>query len=167
MLSDYFCQMAETKFERMMQLVEKVFDNENDPDQLNVDDQVMKRLMELHPASIAEYDDDGPVVWSLVMPTTVGLMWQFITKKITERELFELTPVGAVYDALYLCTALVLEEYRRKGFALRLMTESIEKIRKDHPVKVLFVWPFTEEGNSLAAKIANQVGLPLLKREEE
>ena len=158
--------MADTKFERMMQLVEEVFDNDNDPDQLNVDDEVMARLRALHPASIAEYDDDGPVVWALVMPTTTELMQQFLAKTITEKELFELTPVGITYTALYLCTALVLAEYRRKGLALRLMTESIEAIRKDHRIAALFVWPFTVEGNSLAARIAEVTGLPLLSRAE-
>jgi len=45
---------------------------------------------------------------------------------------------------------MVLEEYRRKGITKQLALEAIEEIRKDHPLKVLFVWSFTEEGNLAA-----------------
>jgi hypothetical protein len=42
--------------------------------------------------------------------------------------------------------------------------EAIENIRKDHPIKKLFVWPFSKEGDALAEVIAKTVNLPLGKR---
>ena len=60
-----------------------------------------------------------------------------------------MTPIGASYDAIYLCSALVLEEFRRKGIAKQLALKAIEDIRKDYPVKALFVWTFTRKDISL------------------
>ncbi|HEY4619200.1 MAG TPA: GNAT family N-acetyltransferase [Flavobacterium sp.] len=157
--------MPLSNFERMMQLAEDVFASKNDPDQLDVNQQVLERLQLIHPAAVSEYDDgNGPVAWVIVIPTTVELMNLFLENKISEKELFELTPLDTTYEALYLCSAMVLEEYRRKGIAKRLVMNAIEKIRKDHPLKALFVWPFSKEGDLGAEIIARLTSLPLYKR---
>src|SRR4030095_15289111 len=110
--------MPESNFERMIQLAEDVFAVKNDPEQLDVNQDVLDRLKRIHPSTVSEYaDESGPVAWVLVIPTTLSLMNQFLEHKISEKELFELTPLDAKYEALYLCSAMVLEEYRRKGIA--------------------------------------------------
>lgn len=160
--------MALSNFERMIQLAEEVFAVKKDSNQLDVNPLVLERLQKIHPATVAEYDDgDGPVAWVLVFPTTLELMDQFLEGKISEKKLFDLTPLGANYEALYLCSALVLEEYRRKGIAKRLTMAAIENIRKNHPVGALFVWTFSNEGDLGAAEIARLTALPLYKRLSE
>ena len=105
-----------SNFDRMIQLADDVFASRTDADQLSVDEKVMIRLQEIHPASLSEYNDgNGPAAWILLFPTTSELMNDFLAKRITEKRLFELTPLGISYDAIYLCSALVLEEYRNKG----------------------------------------------------
>jgi len=157
--------MPLSNLERMIQLAEEVFSVKNDPDQLDVNSTVLERLHKIHPATLAEYDDgNGPVAWILLIPTTLELMNQFLEKKISEKELFDSTPLNTKYEALYLCSALVLEEYRRKGIAKRLTMGAIENIRKDHPLKALFVWAFSKEGDLGAAEIARLTALPLYKR---
>ena len=157
--------MSLSNFERMIQLAEDIFAVKNDPSQLDIDQDVMERLHRIHPSTVSEYDEgNGPVAWILVIPTTFDLMNRFLEKEISEKELFELTPEGSVYDALYLCSALVLEEYRRKGIAKRLTLNAIENIRKDHPLKALFVWTFSNEGDLSAETIARLASLPLFKR---
>jgi len=159
--------MAQSNFERLIQLADEVFSVKNDPSQLDVNDKVLKRLKRMHPATVADEDDgNGPVAWVLVIPTTLDLMNRFLKSEISEKELFDLTPLNATYEALYLCAALVLEEYRRKGIALHLTLKAVENLRKDHPLKCLFVWPFSKEGDHLAATIAGMASLPLYKREE-
>ncbi len=149
----------------MIQLVTDVFDVKNDPDQLNVNEDIIKHLQLIHPATMSEYaDENGPAVWLLLIPTTTELMDQFISCKINEQQLYALTPVDTEYQAIYLCSAMALPEYRGKGIAKRLALEAIESIRKDHPIQTLFVWPFTKQGDELAEKLAQQIGLPLLKR---
>ena len=156
--------MSLSNFERMIQLSDEVFSSRTDADQLSVDEDVMTRLHEIHPASLSEFDDgNGPAAWILVFPTTTALMNEFLEKRITEKMLFDLTPIGISYDVIYLCSALVLEEYRNKGIAKRLTMEAIEKIKKDHPIESLFVWAFTNEGDTLSSKIAAEIGLPLKK----
>ena len=159
--------MPQNNFERMIRLADEVFAVKNDPTQLDVNEDVLERLKKLHPATVAEEtDENGPIAWVLVIPTTLELMNRFLEKKISEKELFNHTQPGAKYEALYLCSAMVLEEYRRKGIAKRLTLNAIESIRKDHPVKALFAWPFTKEGDLGAEGISNLTKLPLYKRQE-
>lgn len=157
--------MAKSNFERMIQLANDVFDTRSDPNQLDVDEQVIARLQQIHPSTVSEYDDgNGPVIWILLIPTTHDVMNRFVAGEITEQQLLDLTPAGGSYDAIYLCSAMVLEEYRGKGIAKKLTLDAIDNIRKDHPIKALFVWPFTPEGDGMAAAIARYTHLPLLVR---
>ncbi len=157
--------MTLSNFERLIQLADEVFAVKNDPDQLDVSQDVLERLNQIHPATVSQYDDgDGPVAWVLVIPTTIELMNWFIENKISEKQLFDLTLPETKYEALYLCSALVLEEYRRKGITKELVLTAIENIRKDHPLKTVFVWAFSPEGYLAAENIANLAELPLYNR---
>jgi GNAT superfamily N-acetyltransferase len=149
----------------MIQLAEDVFAYKSDPDQLDVDKEVLEKLHRIHPATVSEFDDGtGPVAWVLLIPTSLDLMNRFLEHKISEKELFNLTPEGTVYEALYLCSALVLEEYRRKGITKQLTLTTIENIRKDHPLKALFVWAFSKEGDLASEAIGRLSSLPIYKR---
>jgi GNAT superfamily N-acetyltransferase len=157
--------MSKSNFERMLQLADEVFAVKNDPTQLDVNQEVLERLMRIHPGTVSEFDDgNGPVAWVLLFPTTMDLMHQFLDATISEKELFDRTPLDIKYEALYLCSALVLEEYRRKGISKRLALQAIENIRKDHPLKALFVWTFSREGDLGAEALARYTSLPLYKR---
>lgn len=157
--------MGTSNFERMIQLADDVFAVKNDPDQLDVNQDVLDQLRRIHPATVSEFDDGhGPVAWVLLIPTTLGLMDQFLNHSISEKELFEQTSLDATYEAIYLCSAMVLEEYRRKGIARQLTLKAIDTIREDHPIKKLFVWSFTIEGDMTADTISQMTSLPLLKR---
>jgi|ERR1019366_1551053 ribosomal protein S18 acetylase RimI-like enzyme len=149
----------------MIELAEEVFATRNDPNQLDVDEEVLERLKSIHPATVSEYVvGDGPVAWILIFPTTSELMQRFLKNEISEKELFSLTPLHTKYDALYLCSALVLKEYRRKGIAKTLTLKAIDNIRKDHPIKSLFVWAHTKEGDLGAETAARITSLPLYKK---
>lgn len=157
--------MSKSNFERMLQLADEVFAVKNDPEQLDVNQEVLERLMRIHPATVSEYDDgNGPVAWILLIPTTLDFMHQFLDQAISEKELFERTQLDTKYEALYLCSTLVLEEYRRKGIAKRLTLQAIENIRQDHPLKALFVLTFSEEGDFGAEALACYTSLPLYRR---
>ena len=157
--------MAASNFERMIQLADEVFEVRNDPDQLDVNEGVLDRLRQIHPSTVSEYNEgDGPIAWLLLIPTTLDLMRRFLDRQISEKQLFELTPLDTTYEALYLCSAMVLEEYRRKGIIRQLALMAIAEISADHPLKTLFVWSFTSEGDMAAEYLAEKVSLPLLKR---
>lgn len=159
--------MPLTNFERMIQLADEVFATKSDPNQLDINEKVLDHLRALHPATVSEYDDgNGPVAWILLIPTTTELMNQFIEGSISEKELYELTPLNTKYDTLYLCSAMVLKEYRRKGIAKRLTLKAMEYICKDHPIKSLFVWTFSKEGLLSAEALARETALPLFHRND-
>ena len=157
--------MVLSNYERLIKLAEETFAMNSDPSQLQVDQTVRERLIRMHPSTLSQFsDENGPVAWLLVIPTTRVLMERFISKEITEKELYEMTPENITYDALYLCSGLVLPEYQRKGIIQRMAVKAIEEIRKDHPIQFLFNWAFTEGGDRAAEKLAEITGLPLLKR---
>ena len=154
-----------TNYERMIRLAEEVFAVKTDPAQLDVNEDVLDHLRELHPATVSEFaDENGPIAWVLLIPTTLDLMHQFLNLEISEKELYQRTPLNTTYQALYLCSAMVLEEHRRKGITKRLVLRALDAIRKDHPIQDLFVWAFSEEGEQAAEALARTVSLPLYKR---
>ena len=159
--------MPQSNFERMIQLADEVFSYRTDPDQISVTEKEREKLEQISQATLSEYNEgDGPIAWIMLIPTTTKVMQDFITHMISERQLLEQTLPGEKYDAIYLCSALVLEEYRHKGIALKLTLDAIRTIQKDHEIKALYVWPFTDGGDKLADVTAERVGLPLFKRED-
>jgi GNAT superfamily N-acetyltransferase len=152
---------------RMIRLANEVFGMKQDPTQISVNTNVIARLRKIHPSTMAEKNTKkGPVAWILVFPTTEDLMVQFIKRQINERDLLKKTPLSVEYDAIYLCSALVLPEYRRKGLAKRLMCKAIKSIQNQHSIKFLFYWAFSIPGKRLAVSIAKECNLPLYKRAE-
>lgn len=154
--------MPEDNLKRMIALAEEFFDVKNDPDQISVDEETRARLLAIHPNTMTEVrNDDGPIVWVLVIPTTTDVMGQFLGKKINEQQILEKTPPGGKYEAVYLCSALVLPEHRGKGMAKRSAVQAVREIQKQHCIKELFAWTFSPEGEGLAVSIAGELGLPL------
>jgi GNAT superfamily N-acetyltransferase len=159
--------MALSNFDRMLKLADEVFASKSDLNQLEVNPQVLDHLRMIHPATVSQYDEgNGPVAWILLIPTTLDLMNRFLENKISERELYEQTPINSPYEALYLCSAMVLEEYRRKGIAKQLTLDAINLIRMDHKLKALFVWTFSNEGLAGAEALSKLISLPLYKRRD-
>jgi len=157
--------MPLTNFERMIQLADDIFDTKSDPEQLDVNEDVLNRLKELHPGSVSEKaNENGPIAWILLIPTTRKLMESFLAGDISEKELFYLTNPGEQFDCIYLCSAMVLSEFRKQGITTDLTTAAIMEISKTHKIKALFVWAFSEEGKLSAHKIANKLNLPLFEK---
>ena len=149
-------------FERMMTVVNDTFDTRNDPDQISVDEEQRERMAQIHPATLSELaNEDGPIVWILMIPTTTSIMDRFVNGTISEKQLLFETQPGTDYDTIYLCSASVLPEFRNKGLAKKVTLEAIEKIRESHAIKALCYWPFSEEGELLAMSVAKDLDLPL------
>ena len=63
--------MSTSNLERLIQLADNVFAAKNDPDQLDVDWQVLEQLRKIHPSTVSDFDEGmGPVAWVLLIPTT-------------------------------------------------------------------------------------------------
>lgn len=152
-------------FERMIELVTSAFDMRNDPDQISVTPAERAKLEALHPATLSELaNDDGPIVWILLVPTTQALMHRFIAGAISEKQLLEQTHPGDALDTIYLCSASVLPEFQHKGLAKKVALDAIHRIQAHHPVNALFYWPFSEGGKATALSLARTLGLPLFEK---
>lgn len=164
---------------RMIQLADEFFETKNDPSQLDITEAVMKQLRSIHPSTMGERaNEEGPVAWTIVIPTTRSTREKFVKGEIGEGEMLSMTlseherhlqgdadaAHTGQFTSLYLCSALVLPEFRGKGIAKNLTLESIRAIRTEHPIDELFVWAFSREGNALAERIAAVVKLPLFCR---
>lgn len=151
---------------RMLQLVDDFFSIKDDPNQLAVTDEVLETLTKLHPATLSEQiDKDGPVCWILMIPTSEKTMELFLNDKISESDILNLSVDKINVDSIYLCSALVLPEFRKKGIAKQLSIDAIKKMQFSFPIKTLYAWPFSEDGKNLANSIAVEVDLPLKLKE--
>src|ERR1043165_4164813 len=102
-----------SNFNRMMKGIDEVFATRNDPDQLQVTPGQIKKLQALHPASLSELaDENGPLIWVLMIPTTNKIMKDFLAGIISENELLNQTTPGMSYESVYLCSASTLPEAR-------------------------------------------------------
>jgi hypothetical protein len=147
--------MTSDNLTRMIKLAEEFFEVKNDPRQLAISPEVREQLLHIHPRTMNEKSNpDGPIAWVLLIPTSSGVMEDFLNGRISEREILEKTEAGTSYEAIYLCSALVLPEHRNRGLARTLTIEAIGSIRKDHPITALFYWSFSEGGEKLAASVA-------------
>jgi hypothetical protein len=157
--------MQKPNYQRMYDLIDAVFATRQDPEQLQVDAEQMKKLQALHPATLTEEaSEEGPLIWVLLIPTNRALMQSFLEDALNEKQLLEQTPLNTPLDCLYLCSVTALPEVRGKGRSRALCLQAIEAIRSDHPIQHLFVWPFTKEGAALAENVAKVLGLPLYQR---
>lgn len=149
-------------YEIMLSLIDEVFATRNDPDQIQVTEQELIKLNQIHPSCLTELaDENGPLIWILIIPTTSLIMEDFLNDKITEKELLENTPLNTHYDAIYLCSATTLPEARNKGKTKELCLKAMKEIQKTNPIEKLFVWPFTKAGEALANSIASASALKL------
>jgi hypothetical protein len=157
--------MSQPNLQRMLKLIDEVFATRNDPDQIQVSKAQLRKLEKIHPSTLSEVSDaNGPLIWVLMIPTTEKIMRGFLKGETSEKELLDQTQPGDAYTCIYLCSATTLPEYRGKGETKKLCIKAIKDICKTHPIKALFVWPFTTDGEKLAEIIAGECGLELFKK---
>jgi len=150
---------------RLLQIVDQVFETRNDPTQIGFSEHDMAKMARLNEACLQESSlEEGPIAWVAVIPTSLDLMNRFIAQEITERELFDSTTLQTPQEALYLCSAVVLPEHRRSGVAFNLCVSAIRSMQSDGNILCAFVWPFSDEGKTLASKIAKSCSIPLYSR---
>lgn len=153
---------------KMMAVADELFGTQSDPDQIPVTMDSWNRISRISKDFLScRLTDDGELKgWAVVIPTTRQVMGDFLTGRISEKELMHRTPLQKEYDALYLCSVIVLPEYRRQGIAAGLLKELIDKA----PIKkgaALFAWPFSAEGKMLVRKLALEYNLKIQLREKQ
>ena len=156
--------MNKNNIDKSMEISEKFFQTEFDPDQIPVNNDSERKLLSIHKHTIIFKNEKGGdlVAWVVIIPTSISTMNKFLNKKITEKELLEMAVKEKNFDALYLCSIFVIPEYRRKGYAKKLIIEAIEKLQSNRNAP-LYCWVYSEEGEKLISNLSETLNRPILK----
>ena len=163
-------RVSDKEADEVMALAEEYFKTESDSEQAKVNNENKNWIHNNIPECIDVIKDKEKIIgFTLIFPCKQETMSLFLNEKINEDELLELIKKELNYkefDSIYLCQALIIPEYRRKGLAMKGLIKSIEKIISFSKNKkpVLFYWPFSNEGKKLAEKISEKTGLKLKYR---
>ena len=146
----------------MIELAEIQFNAKTDPKQISFTENDMEYMQSLHPACMNEIsNEEGPICWVTVIPTSKEIMTKMLQGEINENQLLQNTTLDTPLQAIYLCSALTLPEFRMQNITFNVTVKAIQKMKENHPIEALFAWPFTVEGQRLSQKIASQLQLPI------
>jgi hypothetical protein len=153
--------MDEKILNKIIAVDEKFFRTTNDSQQIPITKEALDKILQLHSkAFLYKLENNEPISWVVVVPTSKDLADKFLNDEISERELLDLSKPQPVYEAIYLCSATTMPEHRRKGYVMKMMKEVILAIPHTEDVK-LFAWAYSPEGKSLMEKAARDFGVKI------
>ncbi len=139
------------------EITEKYFGTQNDPDQIPINRDSLEKFYALSSYCLnCAYEGDKPVSWTVSIPTSLKLMNDFLEQRITEKELFNQTQTGD-NEALYICSAFTVPEFRGKGIAKVLLTEQTQAFLSDNPNMEVFTWIWSNEGDKLVKSLPDEI----------
>lgn len=143
--------------QKMSEIAEKIFVTQDDPNQIPITQESKDKLDKLTPHWLKYRLDENnnPIAWVVVVPTTKEIAQRFLNGSITEKQILDETAPMDKYSALYLCSTITIPEHRNKGLATELIKEAIYNISKTDDY-ILFAWPFSIEGTGLIEKLNNE-----------
>lgn len=152
----------------LLVLLENYFETAHNPDQMQINDEARDWVGKNIPECSTLIKHDGKVIGSVfVMPCTLKIMNEFVSKKISEarlaEEIREWGPNYEKMECVYLCSAFVAPEHRGKGLAFRSAVRTIRGILGDRKLP-LFYWGYSEEGKNLAERVAKEFGVKIYAR---
>ena len=150
-------------------LAEEYFGMNTDSNQIPASMENVKWINKNIPDCVNVIKNDGKIIgFTFIVPGNKKIMNDFLDEKINENELFEMVKSNISYDnfyTIYLCSAFIKNEFRRKNLALNGFIKSIDKLLgKVKKKPILFIWAYTKEGERLGEKIAKITKLKLKKK---
>ncbi len=144
---------------KTFKIAEQFYGSESHPDHIPIKAESAAKLDSISDNwfNCAFDDNNEPISWIVVIPTSIALMKDFITAKITEKQLFDSTSIATPQEALYLCSAFTIPEYRRQGLAMRLILETIGQFEQSG-TKELFAWIYSPEGEQMVTTMQQRYG---------
>lgn len=106
-------------------------------------------------------DGNNIIGWSLVLPASREAMERFLREEITEKELFLDTLKNRKFETLYIFVAIVMPEYRNKGWAKDLISYQIKYFQNEYSIKDFFAWTFSEEGKRLVSSLEKSLNVKI------
>lgn len=150
-------------------LVEKYFGMSKDPSQIDATPENKKFIFENLQDYMNMVKKGNEFVGSaFIVPCSRKTMNLFLSRKLTESELFEIVKDEDIEnpECLYLCSAIIKKKYRRRGLAFLAFVKLIERIVSSKKIKpVIFAWNYSKEGKNLTRKIMKEFSLEFRERE--
>lgn len=103
-------------------------------------------------------EGDEPIAWSLVLPTSRGDMEEFLSRKITEQELFDRACAEPSFESMYIFAAITRPEYRGRGLATELLEYQVKYFKEKYGIKDFYAWILSADGKALADKLEKKFG---------
>lgn len=142
------------------------FEVESDFEQIQEEDVPYEKLIKNDCEEECILKDHDVVIGStFVILTSIDIMNLFLQGKITERELlFESRKIKS-YNSIYLCSSIIIQEYRRFGLIFEAGKILLKKIiEKNNFNPVIFGWTFSEAGSNLLKKTAKHFNLEYFEK---
>ncbi len=151
-------RMDQETIRTIRMMTERYFETANDPDQMRIAEWSAERILALHPSALNVLIENGePVSWTVSIPTSRKSAERFLRGEIDERVLTDTTSPSDRYEALYLCMAFTVPEYRGRGYATKLFAEAIADIPLEDDA-LLYAWIWSEEGGRLVRRLEAMIG---------
>lgn len=151
------------QFEKMNAIAIELFETESDDTQASPTLENCLRVVkkEKYNFILVKDTNDELMGWSVVMPTSLEVMDNFLSEEITERELLEISRIDSKFEALYLFAVIVLPEYRKKGLAKFLFKTQIEYFKEKYNINNIYSWWFSEEGKKLGDSLEKELDVEI------
>lgn len=143
---------------KIREMSERYFGTANDPNQMQVSEWTVGRLNGLHPLTLhARIGNGEPISWTVAIPTSKEAAERFLRGEISERELADTASPSDRYEALYLCMAFTVPEYRGRGYATELFLEALAGMPLEED-SLIYAWIWSEEGERLVKRLEAETG---------
>jgi len=149
---------------------ERYFGQESDPAQLQTTPETTRWVWK-NISSCLTIIRDGPklVGFTFMFPCTQSDMNAFLTRRISENDLFQCTRRKwgrAKMNHLYYCSSLISPKYRRLGLIFLATKRMIAAYRRTNVVHSLFSDPFSRAGKRLGEKVSRESRVPMSFRQK-
>ncbi len=150
-----------------IKMAEKFFPWIEDENYVSPDEVTYDLIKNIYPNSVIYIKDNAKLIGhAFILPCNKRIMNNFLAKKINEKQMFHLIKDQVnekSFDCIYLASAFVLPEYRKKGLATKAMVLAIKRLceasNKDKPI--LFYEALSAEGNKLSKKVNEELGFEM------
>jgi predicted GNAT family acetyltransferase len=145
-----------------MEAAEQYFHTADDQTQSEATVESCQKTIAVEPhAFVIERLDGKLAAYSVALPTSQALKEDFLSGRITERELSAKAKTYPVFESLYLAVTFVLPAYRKRGIDSRLCKEQIEYFKSKYSINNYYAWAWSDEGKALISTIERDLKISI------
>lgn len=157
---------SEEDFLKGVNLHVRGFNVKEDSNQIQEEDVSYKKIIDYDCEQECIIKENEKVIGSFYfILTSKKIMDNFLEEKINERDLLNNSRKLINFNSIYFCSAIIEEDYRRKGLifkATKKLIKHINPLFKEKPS--IFGWTFSESGSNLFKKTAKEFSFEFFEK---